>query len=69
MQTIKHPLPKISAVGYMIPGVFALFVFFFGFTDLPRLREEAFPLFGLLLAIVLLAIPVAIGAGNGNHQR
>lgn len=69
MQTIKHPLPKIPVAGYMIAGVFALFVFLFGFTDLPRLREEAFPLFGLLLTIVLLAIPVGMGAGKDNQRR
>lgn len=69
MRTIKHPSPKISAAYFMIPYVFALFVFFFGFTDLPRLREEAFPLFCLLLVITLLAIPVVVGTRKNNQRH
>jgi hypothetical protein len=58
MQTIKHHTPKNTAAHYLIPYVFALVVFFFGFTDLPRMRDEAFPLFCLFL--LLLAIPVLV---------
>lgn len=66
MQTIKHHPPKATAAYFLIPYVFGLVVFFFGFTDLPRAREEAFPLFCLFL--VLLAIPVALDARRSRPR-
>ena len=60
METLKHHAPKHSPGTLLIPYVFGLVVFFFGFTDLPRVQEEAFPLFCLLL--VLLFVPVVINA-------
>jgi len=66
MQTIKHQPPKVTAATFMIPYVFALVVFFFGFTDLPRVREEAFPLFCLFL--VLLAVPVVVDAKKDGRR-
>jgi hypothetical protein len=67
MQTIKHQPPKITAATFMIPYVFALVVFFFGFTDLPRMREEAFPMFCLFL--VLLAIPVVVDSRKSRRGQ
>lgn len=67
MQTLKHPTPKTSAAPLFIPYVFGLVVFFFGFTDLPRMREEAFPLFCLFL--VLLFVPVVVDARRIRRRR
>jgi hypothetical protein len=67
MQTLKHHTPKTSPAYFFIPYVFALVVFFFGFTDLPRMREEAFPLFCLFL--VLLAVPVVVDAQKTRRHR
>lgn len=67
MQTLKHHhSPKTSAAHLFIPYIFALVVFFFGFTDLPRMREEAFPLFCLF--IVLLFVPVVVDARRRRRR-
>jgi hypothetical protein len=58
VQTVKHRIPNPTAAHHFIPYGFALVVFFFGFTDLPRMREAAFPLFCLI--ILLLAVPVLV---------
>ena len=67
MQTLKHHTSKSNVAYYLIPYVFALVVFFFGFTDLPRTREEAFPLFGLFL--LLLAVPIFIDLRRGRRSH
>lgn len=67
MQTLKHHPSKPTAVHLFIPYVFGLVVFFFGFTDLPRMREEAFPLFCLF--IVLLFVPVMVDAQGRRRTR
>lgn len=67
MQTLKQHAPKTSPTYFFIPYVFALVVFFFGFTDLPRMREQAFPLFCLFL--VLLAIPGVVDAQKTRRRR
>ena len=64
MQTLKRHPSKPTAAHLFIPYIFGLVVFFFGFTDLPRMREEAFPLFCLFL--VLLFIPVVV---DGQRRR
>jgi uncharacterized membrane protein YkvI len=66
MQTLKQHSPKTTATHYLILYVFALVVVFFGFTDLPRMRDQAFPLFCLFIA--LLAIPVLVDA-HRNRPR
>jgi hypothetical protein len=65
--TVKYHAPKISRVYFLIPYIFGLVVFFFGFTDLPRMREEAFPLFCLFL--VLVAIPAVVDAPTSGRRR
>lgn len=67
MQTFKRQAPKATATSFFIPYVFGLVVFFFGFTDLPRMREEAFPLFCLFL--VLAAVPAVVDAQRTNRRR
>ncbi len=67
MPTLKHPAPATTATTWFIPYIFGLVVFFFGFTDLPRMREEAFPLFCLFL--VLVAIPAVVDAHKGSRRR
>lgn len=66
MQTLKHHTSKTTATHLFIPYVFGLVVFFFGFTDLPRMRDEAFPLFCLFL--LLLAVPVVIDSRRSRSR-
>lgn len=67
MQTVKHHRPKTSGAYFFIPCIFGLVVFFFGFTDVPRMRDAAFPLFCLFL--VLLAIPVVVDPPKARRRH
>jgi hypothetical protein len=58
MPTAKHRTPKTGLSSLLFVYVFGLVIFFFGFTDLPRMKEEAYPLFGAFL--LLLGIPAFI---------